>query len=893
MMNKLATMGLTVLLFLFLTATYSLAQDSFSRSQEIPFPEAELNNGGTGAMVSGVDLDGDGKTEIYLVNSNWNDDPGEKVPRIYKLEWAGAGWDTVWQAIPPVAAQNTWPTLNVADLDNDGKMELVWCPVNNFGTESNPYRVVVYEVAGDGSDVMGIADGDNYLPNAKWEIAGDSENMRIMDATIADPDDDGTDELIFADRKGNDDGYYFGVASVDDIPDNGDGSETWTLEVSGKDFGDLTAAPIENKWDVAVIGNNCYFFCEVEISKISWTGSEWTYTALSPLVGGGSIQSSQVLDLDGDETEEIIVASYDWGDDSQKGVYLLQESGDTLIHTQLINASSFWPSGSRGLWGGAMGDIDQDGNMDFVFGSRASTPNAAIFRYEYQGGDITDGANYELTVIDSLYADGGIWSVLNISNIDDDPELEVLYTSSVAEGAGIGTPGYTENIVVLDLAGAAPEFDNLIVAPEVLFNGNPPEDMFFKPGRILDENIIWFAANYSTLFESGIYVYRSVDGGETFTYNETIIADQRVAQLDAFDANTAVLSTAEGVIHRTTDGGATWTEVYSYTIGSSLGWFDGCRVLNENVAVAYGDFEPNGNMHFVRSIDKGATWTEIESIDYLGAAYGYYTWGTAACTVGESIWCSATNMEYDSSFVFRSYDAGVTWDSYKIPTEVIPNYPRSIAFLDDDNGMIAARGGYMIKSINGGETWTSTDNPAAEGTYPNSVVAILNTDIMVDMDDVGVFYTTDLGASWGEISTPEETDSDYIVSGMFLNPDFGYVFTDNGLVLRFEDQVTAISDPDLVNVPNKYRLSQNYPNPFNPETKISFTIPKAGDVTIKIYDIQGREVTTLVNASMNAGTHEVVWNGTNASGVRVASGMYVYTMKSQDRVLSKKMVLMK
>ena len=57
--------------------------------------------------------------------------------------------------------------------------------------------------------------------------------------------------------------------------------------------------------------------------------------------------------------------------------------------------------------------------------------------------------------------------------------------------------------------------------------------------------------------------------------------------------------------------------------------------------------------------------------------------------------------------------------------------------------------------------------------------------------------------------------------------------------------------------------------------------------------VQGREVITLINVSMNAGTHEVVWNGTNGSGARVASGMYVYTLKSADRVLSKKMVLMK
>ena len=900
-MNKIVTMGLILLLFLFLTATYSSAQDTFTRTHEIPFPEADINYGGTGNMVSGVDLDGDGKTEIYLVNGNWNDFPEEQIPRIYKLERTGTSWDTVWQAIPPVAAQNTWPTLNVADLDKDGKAELIWCPVNSFASETNPYRLLVYEVAGDGSDVMGIADGDNYLPNSKWTIAGDSENMRIMDLTIADPDGDGTDEVIFADRKGNDAGYYFGVASVDDIPDNGDGSETWTLETSGKNFGDLSAAPIENKWDVAVIGNNCYFFCEVEISKVSWTGSEWTYTALSPLVGGGSIQSSQVVDLDGDETEEIIVAVYDWGSDADKAIMLLQEDGDTLKHTELVNIASFWPSGSRGVQGGAMGDIDQDGNMDFVFGSRNATPNAAIFRFEYQGGDITDGANYELTVIDSLFDPGanmGIWSVLNISNIDDDPQLEVLYTSSIAEGAGIGIPGYTEPIVVLDYSATAVEFDELIVAPEVLFNGAPPEDMYFKPGRILDANTIWFGAISAGLFETVTYVYRSVDGGATFTYNETGIPG-RVAQVDAFDADIAVVATAEGYIYRTTDGGATWTEVYSYVISDLIdGWFDGCRVLNENVVVAYGDFEPNGNMHFVRSEDKGATWTEIEGIDYLGAAYGYYTFGLAAANVGESIWCSATNTSYDSSFVFRSYDAGATWDSFKIPTDVIASYPRTIGFLDDDNGMISDRRGNVVKTTDGGETWMQANKPSISGSsWVNGIVPILNTNIILGMDDIGVFYTTDLGATWGQITTPPEaapgTSNEYIISGVFLNTDFGYVFTDNGLVLRFKDQVTAISDPDLVNVPNKYRLSQNYPNPFNPETKISFTIPKAGDVTIKIYDIQGREVTTLLNTSMNAGTHEVVWNGTNSSGVRVASGMYVYTMKSQDRVLSKKMVLMK
>jgi photosystem II stability/assembly factor-like uncharacterized protein len=881
-------------LILFLSASFSYAQDSFTRVQEIPFPESDINYGGTGNMVSGVDLDGDGRTEIYLVNDNWNDFPEELIPRIYKLEWTGSGWDTVWQAVAPVLAQNTWPTLNVADLDKDEKAELIWCPANNFASETNPYRLLVYEVAGDGSDVLGVADGDNYLPNSKWTVAGDSENMRIMDLAIADPDGDGTDEVIFADRAGNSAGYYFGVASVSDIPDNGDGSETWTLEVSGKDFGDLAAEPIENKWDVAVVGNNCYFFCEIEISKLSWTGSEWTYTALSPMLGGGSIHSSQVLDLDGDEEMEIIVAVYDWGEDAHKAILLLQEDGDSLRHTELVNVASFWPSGSRGMLTSAMGDIDQDGNMDFVFGSRNATPNAAIFRLEYQGGDITDGANYELTIIDSLFDPGenmGIWDVINVANIDDDPELEVLYTSSIAEGSTLFDPGFTEPIVVLDYSSGALEFDELIVAPEVLFDGEPPVDMYFRPGRILNKNTIWFGARSG----SNTYVFRSIDGGATFTHNAEPL-EGRMAQLDAFDANTAIVAMDIGKIYRTTNGGVDWTEVYSYEFGFlQPGWFDGLRVLNENVAVAYGDGANNGDMQFVRTDNKGETWTEIEGIDYLSAYNGYYTWGLGACNVDESIWCTAYDAAGDTAFVFRSYDAGINWDSYLIPEGINPigDRPRSVAFTNDNNGLITTDPGYVIKTTDGGANWMTTNNPDAPSTWVNGVAAIPNTDIIVGFDDVGVFYTTDLGETWGEITTPPETDTDYFLSGLFYGTDMGYVFTDNGLVLRFKDQVTAISDPELTNIPKTYRLSQNYPNPFNPETKISFTIPKAGDVTIKVYDIQGREVTTLVNASMNAGAHEVVWNGTNASGARVASGMYVYTMKSADRVLSKKMVLMK
>jgi hypothetical protein len=89
-------------------------------------------------------------------------------------------------------------------------------------------------------------------------------------------------------------------------------------------------------------------------------------------------------------------------------------------------------------------------------------------------------------------------------------------------------------------------------------------------------------------------------------------------------------------------------------------------------------------------------------------------------------------------------------------------------------------------------------------------------------------------------------------------------------------------------IPRVYSLAQNYPNPFNPSTKISFALPKAGNVELKIYDILGREVTTLVNEFRIAGNYTVDFNAAN-----LASGVYFYRIKSGDFIDTKKMVLMK
>jgi len=94
-------------------------------------------------------------------------------------------------------------------------------------------------------------------------------------------------------------------------------------------------------------------------------------------------------------------------------------------------------------------------------------------------------------------------------------------------------------------------------------------------------------------------------------------------------------------------------------------------------------------------------------------------------------------------------------------------------------------------------------------------------------------------------------------------------------------------------IPTQFNLFQNYPNPFNPSTIISYTLPKQSMVTIKIYDILGREVKTLLNSEQAPGVYKIEWNGTNNVGNRVAAGTYIYRIEAGDFVQAKKMILLK
>ena len=98
----------------------------------------------------------------------------------------------------------------------------------------------------------------------------------------------------------------------------------------------------------------------------------------------------------------------------------------------------------------------------------------------------------------------------------------------------------------------------------------------------------------------------------------------------------------------------------------------------------------------------------------------------------------------------------------------------------------------------------------------------------------------------------------------------------------------GIQEQEIEEIPTSFSLAQNFPNPFNPITTIQFSLPQAGDVTLKIYNVLGEEVKTLVNEYKEIGNHSVQFNANN-----LASGMYLYRFQAGSFVETKKMILLK
>ncbi|HEX9972671.1 MAG TPA: right-handed parallel beta-helix repeat-containing protein, partial [bacterium] len=196
---------------------------------------------------------------------------------------------------------------------------------------------------------------------------------------------------------------------------------------------------------------------------------------------------------------------------------------------------------------------------------------------------------------------------------------------------------------------------------------------------------------------------------------------------------------------------------------------------------------------------------------------------------------------------------------------------------------------FGIENRNGGNSSLSppqiqnVTQTSVSGTAP----ANSNVEIFFDRDDEGEFFIADVLADGsGNFNwSGEEIPGDLYVTATATDTE--------GNTSQFSNAVkTAIivSDEAVAQKADQFALHQNYPNPFNPTSKIRYEVPQPGNIKLSIFDMQGREVRTLVDRDSPAGSFDVTWDGRDNHAVNVASGVYLYRLVAQNFSLTKKMI---
>ncbi len=208
----------------------------------------------------------------------------------------------------------------------------------------------------------------------------------------------------------------------------------------------------------------------------------------------------------------------------------------------------------------------------------------------------------------------------------------------------------------------------------------------------------------------------------------------------------------------------------------------------------------------------------------------------------------------------------------------------------------------LYRTTDGGSNWEAIegtlqgDDQKGPSLRSATILPVDNGNIYLVGTTAGLFSTAAINGdntTW----TQESTDliGNVVIQSIASRTADSYVAVGShgrGVFVGTAKELVVDVD-DENGLPTEYNLSQNYPNPFNPSTKIRYSLPAAGNVKLSVYNINGEEVAQLLNTSQPAGNYEAEWNGRNLSGQRVASGIYFYTLTSENFVQTKKMILLK
>ncbi len=388
-----------------------------------------------------------------------------------------------------------------------------------------------------------------------------------------------------------------------------------------------------------------------------------------------------------------------------------------------------------------------------------------------------------------------------------------------------------------------------------------------------DQNTGWFSG------DSGIII-KTTNGGISFDVYNTGITNKSESVF--FVNNNTGWATALEVkpdssefpgtiILKTTNGGMNWTHtmypdanvflpVITFTDPENgfMGGFGSTIVYTSNAGVSW-------EKSFTDSI--GFLYPVL-SIKFLDQFTGYACGGI-----------------YDfAGVVWKTSDRGRNWAKQVVGLEPF----RDICILNSSKVFLSGGdfkfGASISETTNSGNNW-QTD---FLGYFGVAVSIDFRTPYegWISLGFAGKFiYTLDTGSTWTEIYTP---DTNKINDIQFTDSLHGWAAGDNGMILKYNIMTSVFSNSQNIAVPKSIELFQNYPNPFNPKTIIRYSIIENQFTNLKIYDVLGNEIASLVNEEQKPGSYEVEYDAGN-----LPSGIYFYKIQSGNKMITKKMMVLK
>ncbi len=381
-------------------------------------------------------------------------------------------------------------------------------------------------------------------------------------------------------------------------------------------------------------------------------------------------------------------------------------------------------------------------------------------------------------------------------------------------------------------------------------------------------NAVLFDSN--NIFVGADSLYISRNKGLTWESKSISNASPEITVLFKAD-NRIIAGTYGNGIYHSTNSGESWQ---SFNKGIS------------GFALYAKDMEMSGDTLFYGTEGGGVYYLKLDSDTWQ--SYNQNLPSNYAWTVND-IAVSNTNIILSSGasgyYYIRSKGSG----EWKEKTIVRPGGTtlNTNAFLAFGDTVFSGSRWGIYRSIDNGNTWDSVgvrEMPIEAVAFAKDGKRIYAGFTRSGGNDFFIWYTDDFGDTWNVMAH----EFQYLLK-LYINDNKIWAATNDGL--RFYDLTPTSAEP--IYKPTEFKLNQNYPNPFNPTTKIKYSVPSVGTqravfLQLKVYDMLGREVATLVNKNQQPGNYEVAFDASNLS-----SGVYFYRMQAGEFVRSKKMILMK